>query len=141
MSNKIARAIEQRDEAKDEQLKLHREMEELRFNTANTPEHQKARRKRDQKTIEKLKLQVSQKDMAIKSLEEKYDFREEQLKPWLRDKVKEHEDVGFTEPLPKLIQKLQHYEPLPSTPHEKYDQTTKEKATPVWPTTGTTLHQ
>ena len=79
--------------------------------------------------------------MAIKSLEEKYDFREEQLQPWLRDKVKEHEDVGFLEQMPKLIEKLQHYEPLPSTPHEKYDQTTKEKATPVWPTTGPKLCQ
>ena len=77
--------------------------------------------------------------MAIKELEEKYDFREEQLKPWLRDKVKEHEDVGFTEPLPKLIEKLQHYEPLPSTMHEKDGLTTKEKATPVWPTTGPKL--
>ena len=32
-TNKIARALELRDEAKDEQDRLHREMEELRFET------------------------------------------------------------------------------------------------------------
>ena len=56
MTKRIERAIEERDEAKDEQARLHREIEELRFETENTPERQKARRKRDQKTIEKLKL-------------------------------------------------------------------------------------
>ena len=55
-TRKIARAIEQRDEAKDEQARLHREMEELRFEAENTPEHQRARRKRDQKAIKALKL-------------------------------------------------------------------------------------
>ena len=39
VTNKIARAIEERDEAKDEQARLHKEMEELRYETANTPEH------------------------------------------------------------------------------------------------------
>ena len=52
--------------------------------------------------------------MAIKRLQEDYAFREGQLRPWLRDKVMEHEPVGLTEPMPKLIEKLQHYEP-PST--------------------------
>ena len=37
-TRKIARAIEQRDEAKDEQARLHREVEELRFEAENTPE-------------------------------------------------------------------------------------------------------
>ena len=73
--------------------------------------------------------------MAIKSLEEKYDFRKEQLKPWLRDKVMEHEHVGFDEPLPKLIEKLQHYE-APPTVNDEYDKLKMgEKATPVWPKT------
>ena len=55
-TNKIARVIEQRDEAKDEQAQLHREMETLRFEAENTPERQQARRKRDQKAIRALKL-------------------------------------------------------------------------------------
>ena len=37
-TNRIARAIDQRDEAKDEQARLHREVEELRFEAENTPE-------------------------------------------------------------------------------------------------------
>ena len=40
------------------------------------------------------------------------------MKPWLRDKVKEHEDVGFNEPLPKLIEKLQNYEAPPTVNDE-----------------------
>ena len=40
------------------------------------------------------------------------------MKPWLRDKVKEHEDVGFNEPLPKLIEKLKHYEAPPTMDDE-----------------------
>ena len=40
------------------------------------------------------------------------------MKPWLRDKVKEHEDVGFNEPLPQLIVKLQHYETPPTVNDE-----------------------
>ena len=35
----IERAIEERDEAKDEQARLHKVVEELTFETANTPEH------------------------------------------------------------------------------------------------------
>ena len=57
--------------------------------------------------------------MVIKRLKEDYDFREEQLKPWLRDKVMEHEEVGFNEPLPKLIEKLQHYEAPPTVDDEQ----------------------
>ena len=37
-TRKIVRAIEERDEAKDEQVRLHREVEELRFEAENTPE-------------------------------------------------------------------------------------------------------
>ena len=57
--------------------------------------------------------------MVIKRLQEDYAFREEQLKPWLRDKVMEHEEVGFNEPLPKLIEKLQHYEAPPTVDDEQ----------------------
>ena len=57
--------------------------------------------------------------MAIKRLQDDYAFWEEQLKPWLRDKVMEHEDVGFNEPLPKLIKKLQHYESPPTVNDEQ----------------------
>ena len=38
-TNKITRAIEQRDEVKDEYARLHKVVEELKFETANTPEH------------------------------------------------------------------------------------------------------
>ena len=58
--------------------------------------------------------------MAIRRLQEDYDFREEQLKPWLRDKVMEHEHVGFTELLPKLIEKQQHYEAPPTVDDEQH---------------------
>ena len=98
---------------------MHKEVETLRFEAANTPECEKARRKRDRKAIEALRLKVQQKDVAIKRLQEDYDFREEQLKPWLRDKVKEHEDVGLNEPLPKLIEKLKHYEAPPTVDDEQ----------------------
>ena len=61
------------------------------------------------------------------------------MKPWLRDKVKEHEDVGFNEPLPKLIEKLQHYEAPPTVDDEQDRLNLDQKATPVWPSTGTKL--
>ena len=56
VTKSIEKTIEARDEAKDEQARLHREMEELRFEAENTPERQRARRKRDQKAIRALKL-------------------------------------------------------------------------------------
>ena len=37
-TRRIPRLIEERDEAKDEQTRLHRELEELRFEAENTPE-------------------------------------------------------------------------------------------------------
>ena len=63
------------------------------------------------------------------------------MKPWLRDKVKEHEDVGFNEPLPKLIEKLQHYEAPPTVNDELDKLKIGEKATPVWPTAEPKLLQ
>ena len=39
VSKKMERAIEERDEAKDEYARLHKVVEELTFETANTPEH------------------------------------------------------------------------------------------------------
>ena len=39
-------------------------------------------------------------------MKDKYDFREEQLRPYLYNEVKEHESVSYEEPIPKLIEKL-----------------------------------
>ena len=63
------------------------------------------------------------------------------MKPWLRDKVKEHEDVGFNEPLPKLIEKLQHYEAPPTMGDVQDRSKMGEKATPAWPTEDPKLSQ
>ena len=38
VTRRIERAIEERDEAKDEQARLHKEVETLRFEAGNTPE-------------------------------------------------------------------------------------------------------
>ena len=114
VTKKIARAIEARDEAQAEWTQMHEEVQRLKYENDNFAAREQGRRKRDEKTITKLRQQVQQSDMAMKSLQEKYDIREEQLHHYLYVKVNEHESVGFDEPLPKLIEKLQHYEPLPT---------------------------
>lgn len=64
---------------------------------------------------------------------EKFDFREEQLRPWLYNEVKEHLPVDYNEPLPTLIKKFQQHVELPAAEVDQADDILTESKQPEEP--------
>ena len=59
--------------------------------------------------IESLEHTVRVKDQIIDDQLKDSAHREEQLRPYLYNEIKEHEEIAYNEPLPKMIKKFLHH--------------------------------